>query len=69
MHLCKHVQAIIVIQETVEHKFHEKCPGTHTRNVKLSVEHRIYCRPVQFILDISTSYFLAFNWFIDNGIE
>ena len=42
---------------------------THIENVKLSVEHRIYCRPVQFILDTSTSYFLTFNWFIDNGIE
>ena len=63
------VQAIIVIPETAKCKFHEKCPWTFTENVKLSVEHQIYCRPIQFILDTSTSYFLTFNWFIEWFIE
>ena len=39
MHLCKYAQAIIVIPDTVKHKFPEKCPRISTENVKLSVEH------------------------------
>lgn len=58
-----------VLPERMVYKFHGKYQRIYTENVELSVELRICYWPVGFIAHTCTSYLLAPDWLIKNGVK